>query len=81
MFSSSRDMEGTVEILITLAIIFIGTYILGFRPQLSVMDKIFTKEVVAAIQKPLILLLAPIFIDLFILGTIKLFTSNRSRMS
>ena len=34
MFSSPRDMEGAVEILITLFIIFVIVYILGFRPPL-----------------------------------------------
>lgn len=74
MFSSSRDMEGTIEILITLLIIFAGAYILGFRLSLSYLDKIFTKELIELVQKSAIFLLIPIAIDLFILGTIKLLT-------
>ncbi|MBI2613952.1 MAG: hypothetical protein HYW62_04210 [Candidatus Levybacteria bacterium] len=78
MFSSSRDMEGTIEILITLLIIFVAVYILGFRPQLS-FEKIMTKEVIEAARKSAIFLLVPILIDLFILAVIKLFTGSRSR--
>jgi hypothetical protein len=77
MFSSSRDMEGTVEILIALFIIFVAAYILGFRPQFSVLDKVFTGEVVAIIQRATIFLSVPIFLDLFILAFIKLFTDKR----
>jgi hypothetical protein len=79
MFSSSTDMEGTVEILITLSIIITGAYVLGFRPQLSILDNILTSKIIATIESLLIFLLAPITVDLFILGTIRLFTSNRNR--
>lgn len=71
MFSSRVDMEGTIEILITLAILFGIAYCLGFRIPFSI-DSLFTKEVVGIIQKVSIFLLAPIAIDLFILGTIRI---------
>jgi len=72
MFSSKADMEGTAELLITFFIIFALAYILGFRPPLSYLDKIFTPEITGVMQKSTLFLLAPIIIDLFILGTIKL---------
>ena len=78
MFSSSKDMEGTVEILITLLIIFVAAYILGFRPSFSFAQDLLTPEMLELIKKSTIFLLVPIIIDLFILGTIKLF-SSRSR--
>ncbi|OGH24220.1 MAG: hypothetical protein A3B47_04265 [Candidatus Levybacteria bacterium RIFCSPLOWO2_01_FULL_39_24] len=81
MFASKRDMEGTVEILITLITIFIGAYILGFRFPMAYLDKIFTKELLGVIQKSSIFLLAPITIDVFILGAVKLFTNSRSQRS
>lgn len=77
MFSSPRDMEGTVEILLTLLIIFIAAYLLGFRLELAVLNKIFTKEFLGVIQQSAIFLLAPIAIDLLILGTIKIITKKR----
>lgn len=80
MFSSSKDMEGTLEILIALLVIFVAVYILGFRPSLSLLDKIFTKEFIEIIRKSTLFLLAPIIIDLLILGVIRLITRSRSRI-
>lgn len=71
MFSSNRDMEGALEILITLLIIFGIAYVLGFRFSSVSWDKILTKEFVEIFQTPATFLLIPIFIDLFILGAIK----------
>lgn len=73
MFSSSRDMEGTVEILIALLLIFGAVYVLGFRPPLSVLEKIFTKELLGVIQQSTIFLLAPIILDIILLGVIRFF--------
>lgn len=72
MFSSSKDMEGAVEISIALFVIFAGAYVLGFRPQLSYSDKIFTGELIKLIQKSVVFLLAPISIDLLILSIVKI---------
>lgn len=79
MFSSSKDMEGTVEILITFLILFTASYILGFRPDPVYFTKIFTKEFLGVIQKSTIFLLIPIVIDIILLGTIKLLIGSRSR--
>ncbi len=81
MFSSSRDMEGTVEILITLFIIFAVSYFLGFRPPMSFLDRIFTREFIGLVQGSVVFLLAPIITDLFILGIIRLLIGSRSRIS
>lgn len=80
MFSSSRDMEGTVEILITLIIMVGAAYALGFRPELTFAQSLFTKEVIEIIKQSAIFLLAPIVIDLFLLGMIRIFTGSRSRI-
>ncbi len=79
MFASPRDMEGTVEILVTLLIIFAAAYILGFRPSLAYLDEALAKEIIGVIQGSTIFLLAPIIIDLFALGIIKLFNYSRNR--
>lgn len=79
MFSSSKDMEGTVEILIALLIIFVVSYFLGFRPQVSFIERVLTKGVLDIVQKSTIFLLAPISIDLLILGIIRVFIRIRSR--
>lgn len=81
MFSSSKDMEGTAEILITLLILFAGVNILGFHPSLSILDKIFNKELVAVVQESTLFLLVPIIVDLLILGIIKFFTGSQNQNS
>ncbi|MBI4089319.1 MAG: hypothetical protein HY424_01270 [Candidatus Levybacteria bacterium] len=73
MFSSKKDMEGTLEILITILIVFAIFYILGFRPSLDFAKNILTKEVVEIGQKSAVFLLMPITIDVFILGVIRVF--------
>jgi hypothetical protein len=77
MFSSKRDMEGTAEILVTLLTIFTASYFLGFRLPLPILNKIFTKEFANIIQSSTFFLLAPISVDLFVLGTIRLFSGKR----
>lgn len=73
MFSSSKDMEGTIEILITLLIIFAGVYILGFRIPVSFVEKILTSNITEIVKKSTLFLSVPIVIDVVLLGTIKLF--------
>lgn len=73
MFASRRDMEGTLEVLITFVIIFAAAYALGFRPSLMYFEKIFTKEIVVIIKQSAVFLLAPIVIDCFILGIVRIF--------
>lgn len=73
MFSSRADMEGTVEILMTLLIIFAAAYILGFRPQPAFIVNLLTKEFFEIVRKSTMFLLVPITIDLLILGMIKVF--------
>lgn len=72
MFSSSRDMEGTVETLIALLIIFASAYILGFRPSLDFAQNLFTRQIVYLLQKTTLFLSVPIMIDIVLLGIMKL---------
>jgi hypothetical protein len=77
MFSSKADMKGTIEIVLTLLIIFAGLYVLGLRFQLAYLDKILTKELIGVIQKSILFLLAPIAIDVVLLGIIKALTGRQ----
>lgn len=79
MFSSGKDMEGAIEVLITLLIVFVAAYLLGIRIPFSYLKMIFSKEVVGVIQKSIFFLLGPIAIDLFLLGIVRLVTGSRSR--
>mgnify|MGYP001587100853 CR=1 FL=1 len=78
MFLSKRDMEGTVDIIVTLLIIAILLYFLGLRVPLSWI-LVFLESNIEIVKRSTLFLLAPIVIDLFILGAIKVFTSSRSR--
>lgn len=77
MFSSKVDMEGTIELLIVLLIIFIALYLIGFRFPEFVINFLFSEETVGLIQKSSIFLLAPIVIDLVILGILRTLTDGR----
>lgn len=79
MFSSSRDMEGTIEIIATLLIIAILLYLLGLRVPLSWIF-VFLESNIELVRKSTLFLFGPIVIDVFILGTIKIFTGSRSRI-
>lgn len=72
MFSSRADMEGTVEIIVTLLIIALLLYLLGLRIPLSWIF-VFLESNVELIRKSSFFLFVPIIIDLFILGVIKAF--------
>jgi hypothetical protein len=78
MFSSSRDMEGTIEMFLALFIIAVAAYILGFRPSLTHLDILPIKEIETVLQKLTFFLLVPIAIDMFILGTIKAIRGMRT---
>ena len=73
MFSSSKDMEGSVELLAVFLIIFIALYLIGFRFPEFIIKFLFSEEIIGLIEKSSLFLLAPILIDVLILGTIKLF--------
>lgn len=79
MFSSSKDMEGTVEVLLTLLTIFVGSYILGFRPSLDFVKNLFTEQIVDLLQKSTFFLSAPIVIDIVLLGIIRVFYKDSGK--
>ncbi len=73
MFSSKKDMEGALELLIVMALLGLLMYYFGVRFDASIIQNfLFSQELI--IQKAAILLSLPIVIDLGILGTIKIFT-------
>lgn len=77
MFSSKKDMEGTLELVIALIVIFTVLYLIGLRMPSYFVEYLFRPEVLRLIQKSSLFLLAPIIIDVLILGAIKLFSTNR----
>ena len=71
MFSSKKDLEGTLELLGTIVIIVLLFYIVGFRVPLEVTEKLFSAQVLEFIKTVNLLLLAPIGVNLLGWGVTK----------
>ncbi len=72
MFSSHKDMEGTVELLLTLLIITLIFYFLGVRLPAFSPDIIFNQPLVKnVLEKGCLFLLLPIAIDIVVIGLLK----------
>ena len=76
MFSSSRDMEGTIETIVTLLIIVLLLYFLGLRLPLSLVLG-FLENNIDLVKKSTLFLSVPIVIDVVILSVLKVFYKRR----
>ncbi|MDP2637977.1 MAG: hypothetical protein Q8P26_02870 [Candidatus Levybacteria bacterium] len=77
MFSSKKDMEGAIEILLALLIIFVAAYAIGFRVPMDFVSKIPTEKIFQVVEKSTIFILAPIVIDLVLLSVIRIFSKRQ----
>lgn len=73
MFSSSKDVEGAVATLITIGIISLIFYLIGFRVPAYFLTTIFAKNFFEVFEKLSIFLTLPMGIDFCILGIGKIF--------
>lgn len=71
MFSSRKDLEGTIELLLVFLIIFISLYLLGVRIPENFINFIFSEANIELIKKGNLFLIIPILADLLIFGTTK----------
>ena len=76
MFSSRKDMEGTLELLIVIVIIIAVFYILGFRIDLLV-PGVFIEKAIELLETIDLFLIAPLAIDAFVVGALKIFDRIR----
>lgn len=73
MFSSRKDMEGALELFITILVLTIIFYFLGIRLPAFNPDIIFENAVVRdMLQKGTLFLLVPIVLDLAVIGLLKI---------
>ena len=80
MFSSKKDMEGTVELFTAFGLIALALYVAGVRIDLLVVQKFLSLEVTTFFQKTDMFLLVPIGIDVVVVGITKIITGSfRSR--
>lgn len=76
MFSSRKDLEGTIELLVVFALFGLILYFLGVRIDTTGASQILSEEVIVFIKKAVFFLSLPIVIDLGVWGAIKIFTYN-----
>ena len=72
MFSSKKDMEGGLVLLVVLVIFFIAVFLSGFRIQLSWLQSPFFVKIFESLQKADLYLLILIGLDSIIYSLIKL---------
>lgn len=72
MFSSRKDMEGTLELLVFLLILSVMLYLIGVRVPASVFTYLSREEVVRIFQTGSYFLLVPLGIDIVLLTILKL---------
>lgn len=74
MFSSKKDMEGALELLITIVVVTVIIYLLGVRLPAMNLENFFMNQLVQDIlQKGAIFLLFPIILDLAVIGLLQVF--------
>lgn len=74
MFSSRKDLEGAVELLVMVLIIFVAFYFIGLRPSSGLTNSFFSENNLELFKKAAVFLSLPIILDLGVIGGIFLFT-------
>lgn len=72
MFSSRKDMEGALELLVGVFIVILFLYFLGFRASSLHFDEFLAQPVVQTLfQKGCLFLIAPLLIDIVVIGVLR----------
>lgn len=79
MFSSRKDLEGTLELLLTISIFAGVLYFAGARVDFSFVQKLFSKNLVLFIRQIDLFLLVPIGIDILTVGVLKIIDGRGGR--
>ena len=67
MFSSKKDLEGTIQLLFVISVAIIVAYFLGFKVPESLFNFFNSEQFVGIVQKGIKILLLPIGIDLVVI--------------
>ena len=73
MFSSKKDLEGTLELLLTIGVVMALFYIIGVRLDFSFVQSFGFFDLEGFLRKLNLFLLAPIAIDIFIILILRIF--------
>lgn len=76
MFSSRKDLEGALEVILLVLAGFVAVYLIDVYQSWGLMNKVFTEAVLEFVKKVNLLLLIPIMIDLVVFGFARLFARN-----
>lgn len=68
MFSSKKDLEGTIEVLTILLIVVSALFLIGFRLPQSILDYFLSPMAVETVGKITVLILMPLVVDILIIG-------------
>ena len=72
MFSSKKDLEGTIELLLVFVFFAVLLYFLGVRIDTAFVKQILSEDLITFIKKAIFFLSLPITIDLGVWGATKL---------
>ncbi len=78
MFSSSKDLEGTLELLVVILLIMGMLFFIGLRVPQAIPDYFSSPATKALFGKIDLLILVPIGLDLLVIGWIKLLRKSKS---
>jgi len=76
MFSSRKDLEGTIELLLVFLIIFVSFYLLGARVPENFINFVFSEANIELIKKGNLFLVIPILADLLFIGLTKILSKK-----
>lgn len=71
MFSSSKDVEGTLEFVLALLLIGTAVFLAGFRIPESWITALFSPQTIQFLQQASLLLLIPLVVDVVVIGLTK----------
>lgn len=77
MFSSNKDLEGTLVIFALISAIFIALYFLGILDPIGLLESSFGTQVMEVVKRANIFLLIPIILDLVVFGFVNLMLKKR----
>lgn len=78
MFSSSKDVEGTVELLLVIIILLIALYFIGFRVPQAFINTLFSQNNVDVLKRLNLLFLVPLGLDAVIIAITRMLIKTQN---
>lgn len=81
MFSSPKDLEGTLGVLVIIISFFIAIYLLGFQQVFQTINTLFTRFLLEPTKLAALLMLIPIGVDIIVYLLVSFLTNRKIRTS